>query len=113
MEKEHGREKNVCGGVGRRMFMDDDCRVVEKTLRVCVCVSFLTITGGRRKSMGGGVWVDDDCQRQRRLRECKFMYLCVECVEWVCVCVWSGCVECVCVCVCGCVGGVFQEVQKT
>jgi len=38
MEKEHGREKNVCGGVGRRMFMDDDCRVVEKTLCVGVWV---------------------------------------------------------------------------
>ena len=44
MEKEHGREKNVCGGVGRRMsaekimFIDDDCRVAEKTLCVGVRV---------------------------------------------------------------------------
>ena len=87
------------------MLVGDDYREVEKTLRVCVCVSFLTITGGRRKSTGGGVWVDDDCQRQRRLRECKFMYLCVECVEWVCVCVEWVCGVGVCVCVCVCVCG--------
>jgi len=68
----------------------------------CACV-FSDDYWGKAKEHGRGVWVDDDCQRQRRLRECKFMYLCVECVE--CVCGVGVCMEWVCVCVCVWVGG--------